>query len=339
MRCRRLILKDRAFYHIISRTVDQDFKFTEVERGIFEGMMYRCADFAGIYMLDFVIMSNHFHLIIEVPKYIHISDAELTRRMLILYGAKKAQQIFDRWEQWEKAGTPELVAKAKAKMRKRMYNLSDFVKTLKQRFSISYNQRHGRKGTLWESRYISVILADLLALRFTSAYIALNPVRAKIVSDPKDYRNCGYAQAVAGLRRAREGLARLYGHSPSAVKTQWAEISTLHRQLIYEAGAARYDESGRLIKPGFSQEEIQKVLDAGGKLTIAQVLRCRVGYTRRSLILGTAPAIERVFREHRDFFSPKRTSGARPMKFAHWDGLCSFRDLKKEVLTLPHIPT
>jgi putative transposase len=39
-----------------------------------------------------------------------------------------------------------------------------------------------------------------------AAYIDLNPVRADIVSDPKDYRWCGYAAAVAGVKAERTGL-------------------------------------------------------------------------------------------------------------------------------------
>ncbi len=39
-----------------------------------------------------------------------------------------------------------------------------------------------------------------------AAYIDLNPVRADIVSDPKDYRWCGYGAAVAGVKAERTGL-------------------------------------------------------------------------------------------------------------------------------------
>ncbi|MEM1223393.1 MAG: hypothetical protein AAGH40_11570 [Verrucomicrobiota bacterium] len=38
-----------------------------------------------------------------------------------------------------------------------------------------------------------------------AAYIDLNPVRAGLVKDPKDYRYCGYAEAVAGNPNGSEG--------------------------------------------------------------------------------------------------------------------------------------
>ncbi|MEZ5431159.1 MAG: hypothetical protein R3F31_08270 [Verrucomicrobiales bacterium] len=51
------------------------------------------------------------------------------------------------------------------------------------------------------------------ALLTMAAYIDLNPVRAGMVDDPKDYRWCGYAEAVAGGRRARRGLGTMLEHT------------------------------------------------------------------------------------------------------------------------------
>ena len=45
------------------------------------------------------------------------------------------------------------------------------------------------------------------ALRTMAAYIDLNPIRAKLVADPRDYRWCGYAEAVAG-KIVKPGLRR-----------------------------------------------------------------------------------------------------------------------------------
>jgi hypothetical protein len=81
----------------------------------------------------------------------------------------------------------------------RMHDLSEFMKTVKQRFSIWYNRNHGnRRGTLWMERFKSVLVEGKgNPLQTMAAYIDLNPVRAGLVEDPKDYRFCGYAEAVA----------------------------------------------------------------------------------------------------------------------------------------------
>jgi putative transposase len=44
------------------------------------------------------------------------------------------------------------------------------------------------------------------SLATMAAYIDLNPVRAGMVRDPKDYRYCGYGEAVGGRGQARKGL-------------------------------------------------------------------------------------------------------------------------------------
>jgi hypothetical protein len=47
------------------------------------------------------------------------------------------------------------------------------------------------------------------ALVTMAAYIDLNPVRARIVQDPKDYRWCGYREAVTGHPGALKGIKRV----------------------------------------------------------------------------------------------------------------------------------
>ena len=75
-----------------------------------------------------------------------------------------------------------------------MGDVSAFMKTVKQRFSVWYNQSHARYGTLWADRFKSVLVeGDTRALATVAAYIDLNPVRAGMVEDPGKYpeRNLG----------------------------------------------------------------------------------------------------------------------------------------------------
>jgi hypothetical protein len=47
------------------------------------------------------------------------------------------------------------------------------------------------------------------------AFIELNPVRAGLYDDPKDYRYCGYAEALAkGSLLARQGIRTILGQPP-----------------------------------------------------------------------------------------------------------------------------
>ena len=79
----------------------------------------------------------------------------------------------------------------------RMGSLPMFVKMLKQRYALGFNREHDRVGTLWEGCYRSVLVEPSReALLAVGAYIDLNPVRAGMVKDPKDYRWSGYGEAV-----------------------------------------------------------------------------------------------------------------------------------------------
>jgi putative transposase len=81
-------------------------------------------------------------------------------------------------------GHHEAAEALKAHYTYRMYDVSEFAKTLKQRITMSYNRRHGRRGTLWEERFKSLLVGNSEgALSAVAAYIDLNAVRAGIVSD------------------------------------------------------------------------------------------------------------------------------------------------------------
>lgn len=58
-----------------------------------------------------------------------------------------------------------------------MHDLSEFMKTVLQRFTLWFNRTHQRTGTLWEEGFKSVIVESGTAARTMAAYIDLNPVR------------------------------------------------------------------------------------------------------------------------------------------------------------------
>jgi hypothetical protein len=54
-------------YHVMSRTVNGEFLFGDLEREAFRRMMWRMASFSGVEILTYVVMSNHFHILVKVP--------------------------------------------------------------------------------------------------------------------------------------------------------------------------------------------------------------------------------------------------------------------------------
>ena len=126
-----------------------------------------------------------------------VAEEETYRRMRVFYEDSFVTGYAERVRHARKHGHDEEAEQLLDAYRYRMHNISEFMKTLFQRFTQNYNRRHDRHGTLWEGRFKSVLVeGDGTALAMLCAYVDLNAVRAGILEDPKDYRFCGYGEAM-----------------------------------------------------------------------------------------------------------------------------------------------
>jgi REP element-mobilizing transposase RayT len=308
----------------------------EGEREIFRHILRKAATFSGVSVLTYAILSNHFHVLLDVPVQPVLDDTELLRRVKALYGADAANLHKERWDGWRRSGLDLLVKSEQEQLRRRMGDISPFLKLLKQRYSISYNQRHKRTGTLWEGRYVSILVeGESRALSTVAAYIDLNPVRAGIVKDPADYRWSGYGEACGGSDLARQGLLSIQSFSQQAQDNSWSSASAAYRAYLYTRGEERRDEAGRLLRFGFSTEEAQEVIGRGGRMALSDLLRCRVRYFRDGLAFGSKMFVEAAFERNRDHFGAKRKTGARKMRFCLAEGFCIARDLRVTPVSVP----
>ena len=169
-----------AIYHTLSRVVDRRFVFGDTEREHFRMFIRMQENFTGSRVLSYCVMSNHFHILLEVPPMPQggITDAELLRRLSACSGDAYVAGVEKELIDARKDGNAERIAEIHARFTYRMHNLSEFMKTLLQRFTRWFNRTHERSGTLWEERYKSVIVESGTAARTVAAYIDLNPVRA-----------------------------------------------------------------------------------------------------------------------------------------------------------------
>jgi len=341
MRTARLKADGEGYYHCMSRIMERQMRLGETEKEKFRVLLRQMAAFCGVNVITYAVMGNHFHLLIEVPKAQELSDEDLLARLAILYKREYVEAIRARLAEYRKQGADEAAAELKQRYTYRMYDVSQFMKTLKQKFTQCYNRKHGRRGTLWEERFKSILLEPQRldrkdgkwnnALLTLALYIELNAVRAGLVSDPKDYRYCGYGEAVAGGKLAREGLSRLsagYGQAGSS----WRELGALYRRQLYDQG----QKATHHTQPAtFSREQAGKVLEAGGELSRHELLRCRVRYFTDGVVLGSREFVEGVFVRHRNLFGPKRRTGARKLRHGDWGGLCTVRDLRLAAVSVP----
>ncbi|HBR95322.1 MAG TPA: transposase [Opitutae bacterium] len=328
MRTGRLKLSGvAASYHCMTRTVNGEHLFKNREKEVLRKMIWQVADFCGVEVLTYCIMSNHFHVLLRVDDRQQVSDAELLRRYQVLYPKQTKYQtasvILMRKTLLSGGEDADVIRR---QLRARMGDVSQFMKALKQRFSVWYNRSHRRYGTLWAERFKSVLVEGKgNPLQTLAAYIDLNPVRAGLVEDPKDYRFCGYAEAVAGVAEAESGLLRIW--SDHAAKQMDAALQA-HRMLIFGKHAARAGVSD------ISRERALKVLEQEeGVLPKAAVLSCRVRYFSDGAILGSAEFVRGFSKtwqaERRRKYPPKVNA----MTGADWGDLSVIQGLRRQVFS------
>ena len=307
---------ETGLYHCMSRTVGGDYIFGAREKEVFVRMMWRVADFLGIEVLDYIVMSNHYHQLVRVPGVIVLNDDELLGRLKCYYGSGSLKV---RVYKDAKAKGGVLFSMLKARYLKRMGNVSEFEKILKQGFSVWYNNRNKRRGTLWMERFKSVLVEDTLeARRIVGTYIDLNSVRAEMADDPKDYRHCGYAAAIGGDQRCQKGIMQIMGMD------SWKKASIAYRLLLMKRGHKQV--SGK--KGAVARKLLLETLEREGQLPRSELLRLRVRYFSDGLVLGSEIFVEEVFEQYRSHFGDKRKSGARPIKGLPDDSLKVIRDLR-----------
>jgi len=335
MRVARIKEPDGGYYHVISRVVDRRMVLDDKEKERFRTLLHQAEHFSGVEVLTYAVLDNHFPLLLHVPAPRPVDDALFAERMHALYERFMVKSIVQELSDLRREGHGQAAERLKAPYVARMYELSEFVKTLKQRFTQSYNRRHRRKGTLWEERFKSILIEGRQgALSTVAAYIDLNPLRAGLAPDPHRYRFSGYGEAVGGSRRARQGLRTVM--RSLGLDAGWPRVHTEYRKLIYAtvmktAGS----QNGATRLPGFCPQELQKVLDEGGRLSLQQALHCRVRYFSDGLVLGSRAYVEDVFHRFRDRFSAKRTSAARKPRHLDLGGLYTARRLRLEPIIVP----
>ena len=331
---------ESGYYHCISRVVDRRLALEDEAKEHFVQLMRAYEEFCGVRVVTFCIMGNHFHIFVQVPHRPAAcdlpTDEELVRLVAVADCSYCSAELEKNLKHFRETGDTAGAEALRERFFRRMWDVSAFLQTLKQRFTQWYNPKHNRTGTLWEGRFRSVLVEGLSeALATIAAYIDLNPVRAGIVAAPESYRWCGYAEAVVGSAVAREGLC-LAVLARLEVVLPIEEAMAAYRRYLFEEGIAREaGDDGTPARRGFTEEQVDAALKAGGKLPLYNALRCRVRYFGDGLVFGTKEFIEKFFSSNRKKFGARRQGGARPLRYLHLPNLYTMRDLRRGVVTRP----
>lgn len=328
-----------AIYHCLSRVVDRRFILGDAEKERFLFLLRECESFCRVRVLTFAILSNHFHILLEVPPrppaHALPGPDEIVQALRRLSGHQFPGAVAQRFADLRAAGDTAALGSYLACFHARMWDVSAFMKMLKQRFTQWYNARNSRAGTLWEGRFKSVLVEGTgRALVTMAAYIDLNAVRAGLVTDPKDYRWSGYGEAVAGRKVARLGVQAVVTALRWGQEESLTDSMTSYRHYLYWRGDERRERlatGGGKARGKLEAEAVAAVLRAKGRLPVGEYLRCRVKYLTDGVVFGGREWVEHLFRAHRGRFGAKRRTGARRVRGLEGLDLYGFRDLRKAV--------
>ncbi|MEJ2109926.1 MAG: transposase [Acidobacteriota bacterium] len=182
-----------AVYHCTTRCVRRAFlcgrdresgrNFSHRKKWIEERLCFLSSIFA-VEVVDYSVMSNHYHVILRTrPDIVDTwTDYEVARRWLTLCPSSIRSKKTTIEEQIHNLS---LCTDRIAQLRKRLSNLSWFMKQLNEFIARAANKEDDVKGRFWESRFKCQVLLDDGAIASCMVYVDLNPIRAGLAETPE----------------------------------------------------------------------------------------------------------------------------------------------------------
>ncbi len=139
----------------------------------------------GIDILNYAIMSNHFHLILRNrPDVVETwADVEVASRWLRLFPGRRVDERL--------AEPPEVDIQRLAsdpvkilQIRQRLSDISWFMRALSEPIARMANRQDQCTGRFWEGRFKAQRIADESGLLACAMYVDLNPIRAGVTDSP-----------------------------------------------------------------------------------------------------------------------------------------------------------
>ena len=103
-------------------------------------------------------------------------------------------------------------------------NLSRLMQQLNGVYTQAYNRRHNKVGHLFQGRFKGILVDENAYLLEVCRYVDLNPVRARMVRDPGNWRWSSYR-----------------AHTGNAISPAWLDTSAVHGYLLGRDAATAAD--------------------------------------------------------------------------------------------------
>ncbi len=165
-------LNKLAVYHIKAGFVPCMPLLNDTEKDFF---VYTVKKLSKVYftkILGYCLMDNHFQLIVRMRSGITCSDDDIINRYRRLHDNKDIEP------------SPKQIIS----LRRKWSEISEFVKEIKQRFSIYYYERHSGQALTWEDHFKCTRIEPGVRVINSLANIDLHAVREGLVKNPERYR-------------------------------------------------------------------------------------------------------------------------------------------------------
>lgn len=121
--------------------------------------------------------------------------------------------------------------------------LADIMKGINLSYAQYYKTKYGHIGHFWQDRYKSILVSKDEYLLACGSYVELNPVRARLSEDPKDYKWSSYHLYAFGKKD------RLLGEHPiyQELSTKEKERRKAYREFVKGMLLSRDSMQGEMV--------------------------------------------------------------------------------------------
>jgi REP element-mobilizing transposase RayT len=270
-------LSDTPYYHLVSRCVRRAYlcgtdtktgQCYEHRRPWIEDRIRLLSSVFSIDICAYSVMSNHLHIVAKIcPEQVEkLSDHEVLKHWNCLF---KGPLLTQKYSAGELLTASELKAVSEiiAIYRKRLCDLSWFMKCLNQPIAKMANKEDKCTGHFWEARFKSQALLTEKALLTCMAYVDLNPIRARMADTPENSdhtsikerisQKFNFSSAIHNQKKEEE-----LNDFTLSIKPLWNfDDETLFTEKDY---LILVDTTGRIIredKRGFIENKIPAILE------------------------------------------------------------------------------
>lgn len=275
----RMKIEEAAFYHIYNRVAGSvkwmPFQEAEAREQLMKLILFHLRG-CFCQLASFVIMGNHFHLVLWLEKFRELTRAELMEKARYFYGPNW-EAYTRRWseEQWQR-------------FNRRLFDVSRIMQVLQSQYAKWYNRTHGRRGRFWGDRFKSNLALDLETTQQFVFYTELNPVRASLVPTPEEWT---YSSARDRYRDEDQHLMALSELFPEAESN---EVFEFYRQRLLYLGYS----PGRENQASLPEWVIKREQKRGFKRPGAYLKRRRC--FNDGLVSGPADKVKQVIEDLRE---------------------------------------